>query len=173
MVSAPGLATQASPTLERIRTRPMRPRLIAPRMEILLHPDLHRLLGSLGSLFLVWPLHPLPSYDRLLPLFVASDCVKSLYTVGFPWSHSSSLIAICWNSVFSPQGSRLTHDCDTITRSIPFLTTLMLSDFLILRLCAGGRSSTMCRIANQAAVPSVLVEISISISYVTLLPCNI
>ena len=149
MVSAPDLVTQASPTLAKTRTPLMRPRLIAPRMERLLHPDLYRSLGSLGSLSLVWPLPPLPPYDRLVPSFVAGDYVKGVQcrflTVPQLVTHRHLL----------EFGVLVSH---TTARSISFLTTLILFNVLILCLYAGGRALVMCRIANRAAVLSVRVQ---------------
>ena len=169
MLSPPGLTTQASPISARTHTPPMRPRLIATRIEGLLHPDLHRFLGSLGSLSLVWPLPSLRSYDRLVPSFVASDCVKGVHfwlpvvmQFVFVEIRCSCLEVLC-----------LTHDCGAIARPDSFITALMLPNVLVLCIYAGDRASFMCRIADQAAVPSELVAISLPISYVALLLCII
>ena len=71
MAAALGPALQVSTTSARTHTPPMRLCSTATQMESpmesLLHPGLHQYLGSLGSLCLVWSLHSLSSYDRLVP----------------------------------------------------------------------------------------------------------
>ena len=98
----------------------MTPRMQSP-MESLLHPELHRFHGSLGPLSLVWPLPSLPSYDRLVPLFVAGGCVKGMHcrflTVGKFVTHRHLLEYRCSRLSFSSH-TRLRLNC---YRPISFL----------------------------------------------------
>ncbi|SRR5258706_1263780 len=174
MVSAPGLATQASATLAKTHTWPMKPRLIATRMgipmECLLHPDLHRFLGSLGSLSLVWPLPSLRSYDRLVPSIVASDCVKRVHcwlpavTRFVTYRHLLEFGVLV--SKFLSH-SRLRHDCSHDLFSYGF-DALQRSGLMLateFRSCAG----------SQTKLPYLRdwLQFSLPISHVTLLPCTI
>ena len=162
MLSAPGLTTQASPISARTHTRPMRPPLTATRMESLPHPDLHRFLGSLGSLSLVWPLLSLRSYDRLVPSFVASDYVKGAHCwLPVVTQFVTYLIAICWTPVFSSQSSCLIHDCGAVARLDSFLRFKCSLTFcsyvsilaIELRSCAGSQT-TLPYLRNWLQFPS-------------------